>query len=480
MSEYLKHRQLVVARRSQFELIAAEDRAHILEGLLIALNNLDEVIDTIRKSPDVDTARQRLIKKFKLTEIQATAILDMQLRRLAALERKKIEDEYAAIKAKIDYLTDLLGDPQKILDVIANELKEVKKTYSDERRTTLIKGKVGEFSEEDLVAAEDVVVTITQSGYIKRMPPSSYRSQRRGGKGVSGMTTKDGDAVHHILTANTHDNLLVFTNKGKVFKLKVFELPTGSRQAKGQAIINIIQIEQDETIQSIIPVSNKLAEIKDKYITLATRNGNVKKTAVSQFQNIRLTGIIAVVLKGDDQLVWGDITTGDRDILLVTYKGKSIRFSETQIRSTARDTKGVMGIRLQKDDYVVAVEAIDTKHKPPEDKRRRFFHDLLIITEKGMGKRTPFNEYPSQKRGGMGVKVANLSGKTGNLAAALSVTQNVDQILITTKEAQIIKLPLKNIPQLKRPTQGVILMRFAKPSDHVVAATAVERDEDAL
>jgi DNA gyrase subunit A len=229
LNEYVKHRQLVIARRSQYELLAAQERAHILEGLLIALDNLDEVINIIRNSPDADIAKSRLTKKFKLSDPQATAILDMMLRRLAALERKKIEDEYAAIKAKIDYLISLLKDPQKILEVILEELKDIKKTYQDERRTQLVRGKLGEFSEEDLVAAEDVVVTLTQSGYIKRMAPSTYRSQRRGGKGVSGMTTKEGDAIHHILTANTHDNLLVFTNKGKVFKLRVFELPTGSK-----------------------------------------------------------------------------------------------------------------------------------------------------------------------------------------------------------------------------------------------------------
>lgn len=476
--EYVKHRQLVIVRRSQYELLSAQERAHILEGLLIALDNLDEVISIIRNSPDADTAKVRLMKNFKLSTIQATAILDMQLRKLAALERKKIEDEYAAIKAKIDFITGLLENPDKMLDVIVDELKEIKKNYNDERRTKLIRSKLGEFSEEDLVPAEDVVVTITQSGYIKRMPPSSYRSQRRGGKGVSGMTTKEDDTIKHILTANTHDNLLVFTNKGKVFKLKVFELPAGSRQSKGQAIINLINIEQGERLQNIIAVSSKLADIKDKYIALATKKGLVKKTAVSQFQNIRTTGIIAIILNEDDQLVWGDITTGERDLLIVTHQGKSIRFNETEIRSTARDTKGVKGINLKKDDYVVAVEAINVKVKPPTDKRRRFFRNLLIITSKGMGKRTSFDEYPKQKRGGQGVKVANLSPKTGNLAAALAVTQNTDQILITTKAAQIIKLPLKNIPQLKRPTQGVILMRFGKKNDHVVAATAVDIEEE--
>lgn len=478
LTEYIRHRQLVIAKRSQYELLSAQERAHILEGLLIALNNLDEVIETIRRSPDADVARTRLMNRFKLTEIQATAILDMQLRRLAALERQKIEDEYAAIKAKIDYLTALLKSPEKMIEVIGEELQELKAEYPEPRRTRLIKGGLGEFSEEDLVAAEEVVVTMTESGYIKRMPPNSYRSQRRGGKGVAGMTTKEDDTVTHILTANTHDNLLIFTNKGKVFKLRVFELPTGTRQAKGQAIINLINIEQDETVQSIIPVSSKLEEIQDKYIALATRQGIVKKTAVKEFQNIRTSGIIAIILNDGDHLVWGDITNGSRDLLMITHHGKSIRFGEKQIRSTARDTKGVKGINLSKGDFVVAVEAIDTELERPEDKRRRFFHDLLVITENGMGKRTPVNEYPGQNRGGQGVKVANITGRTGNVAAALTVDHKIEEILLTTQSGQIIKLPLRNIPQLKRPTQGVILMRFAKKGDQVVAAAAVEAEEE--
>lgn len=364
-----------------------------------------------------------------------------------------------------------------MLSLLLDELKLIKEKFGDERKTRVIKAKIGEFSEEDLVPKEDVIITVTHSGYIKRMPPGTYKSQQRGGKGVTGMTTKDDDAVKSLITASTHDSLLIFTNKGKVFKLKVYELPTGSRQAKGQAIINLIAIEQGESIQSIIPVSDKLEDIKDKYIALATKEGTVKKTAVSQFQNIRSTGIIAIILNDNDEVVWGDITPGNRDLLLVTYFGKSIRFPETQIRDTARDTKGVRGILLQKGDYLTSVEAIDSEVKPPDDKRKKFFHDLLVITQKGMGKRTPVTEYPVQNRGGQGVKVMNLSPKTGNLAAAFAVKENVDQIFITTKFAQMVKLPVQNIPQLKRPTQGVILMRFAKNGDSVVAATAMEKDE---
>ncbi len=476
LTEYIRHRQLVITRRSQHELLAARHRAHILEGLLVALNNLDDVIDTIRKSKDVDTARTNLMKKFKLSEIQATAILDMQLRRLAALERQKIEDEYKAIKARIDFLVDLLNNPVKVLSTVSEELKEIKEKYKDARRTKLVKGKLGEFNEEDLIAPEENIIAITESGYIKRMPLDTYRSQRRGGKGVVGMKTKDEDPVAKILTANTHDNMLIFTNFGKVFKLKVFDLPEGSRQAKGTNIINLINIDQNELVQSIITASSKLEDIKDQFITLATKKGLVKKTPIKLFQNIRVSGIIAIQLNDGDELVWGNVTNGKKDIILITHLGKSIRFGETQIRPTSRDTKGVKGISLKKDDYVMAVRQLEPNPNKPEDKRKKFFHDLMIITQKGYGKRTPFDQYPTQNRGGQGVKVANLTPKTGNIAAALSVNQNVDQVLITTIEAQVIKLPLKNIPQLKRPTQGVILMRFGKKGDGVVAAATIEKE----
>lgn len=478
LTEYVHHRQLVICRRSQYELIAAQDRAHILEGLLIALDHLDEVINTIRSSPDAEVAKERLMTKFKLSERQAVAILDMQLRKLAALERKKIEDEYKELQAKIEYLIGLLSDATKMLVVIGTEIKELADMYGDERRTKLIRSKIGEFSEEDLVPLEPCIITMTESGYIKRLPPSTYRTQRRGGKGVTGMATKEDDAVTHILSASTHDNLLVFTNKGKVFRLKVHELPSVSRQAKGQAIINLINIEQDEQVQSLITVSSKLEDIKDQYICLVTANGTVKKTAVSEFQNIRTSGIIAIILEEKDNLVWSGLTNGKTDLLLVSYTGKSIRFSEDQIRSTARDTKGVRGILLKSDDHVIAVESIDPNPIIPEDKRKKWFHDLLVISEKGMGKRTPYTEYPAQNRGGQGVKVMEVTPKTGNLAAAVGVDQTIESIIITTKEAQIIKLPLKNIPELKRPTQGVILMRFAKEGDQIVAAAPVEEGEE--
>lgn len=472
LREYVSHRQIVVAKRAQYELRTARARAHILEGLLIALDHLDEVIDIIRNSPDADVAKSRLMTNFKLSELQAIAILDMQLRRLAALERKKIEDEYKAIKERIKELVTLLNDPNQMLEVIVNELAELMKKYGDERRTKVVKSKIGEINEEDLIASEDMIVAVTKSGYIKRVPINTYRSQRRGGQGVSGMTTKVEDSLMYLLTANTHDNMLIFTNQGKVYKLKVYEIPEGSRQAKGQAIVNLINISQDENIKAIITTSDKLADLKDQYVTLATKNGMVKKTSASEFQNIRTSGIIAITLKDGDELVWGKMSKGTDDILMVSRNGKAIRFHETDIRATGRDTQGVRGIKLKKDDYVITAAAIPEELPKPEDGRKRFFYDLLVITENGIGKRTDIEAYPTQKRGGQGVTTAKLSAKTGKLACAVIVTQMNKDVVITTTKAQVIKLPIKNIPQLKRPTQGVILMRLPGKDDKVVAVTA--------
>lgn len=476
---YVSHRQLVVISRAQFELRTARARAHILEGLLIALDHLDEVISIIRNSPDAEQAKSRLMERFGLSELQAVAILDMQLRKLAALERKKIEDEYQAIKERIKELVTLLTNPAQVLGVIKTELNELIDRYADPRRTKLVKSKVGEIREEDLVAAQEMIIAVTKTGYIKRMPLGTYRSQRRGGQGVSGMTTKQEDSLAYLLTANTHDNLLIFSSLGKIYKLRVFEIPEGSRQAKGQAIINLINLTQGEQIRAIVPATDKLESMADKYIVLSTKKGLVKKTSVKEFQNIRTSGIIAIVLKDGDELVWGSLTGGQQHIVLITSGGKSIRFAETDIRSTARDTQGVRGILLKGDDYVVAAESIPSKPQKPEDKRRKFFLDLLLISQRGIGKRTSVDDYPLQKRGGQGVMAAKISPKTGNLACAQLVTQEHKEIVITTTKAQVIKLPLRNIPQLKRPTQGVILMRMSDKDDLVSAVTSTKDEDEA-
>lgn len=477
--EYINHRYLVVKRRTKFDLTAAKARAHILEGLRICLNHLDEVIETIKKSKDADEAKKNLMAKFGLTEIQSTAILDMQLRRLAALERQKIEDEYKAVMELIDHLMDLLFNPEKILKSIENELKEIKAKYLDERKTKIFKRRAEEFSEEDLVPNEEELIIVSAAGYIKRAAKSTYRTQKRGGKGVTGMTTKEEDEIAYLLSANTHDHILFFTNKGKVFRLRVWDLPEGSRQAKGQAIINLINIEQGETLQSILIVSAKSSDEKPKFLFMVTKNGTVKKTTISKFENVRSSGLIAIKLEPGDELCWAKTSFGHDHILLISHEGKSIRFSENDVRPTARDTQGVRGISLKKEDFVVGMEVLPAKIKQPADKRKRIFHDILVVMERGLGKRTDFSEFPLQKRGGMGVKVAEVTPKTGKVVCSQYVDESIEQIALTSKQAQVIKLPLRNIPRLGRATQGVILMRFDKGSnDSICAVTYLKKDEE--
>jgi len=473
--EYTRHRQLVIIRRSQFELKNAKARAHILEGLLKALDHIDEVIETIKKSPDAEQAKLNLISKFDLSELQALAILEMQLRRLAALERKKIEDEYNDLIQKIKELIIILLAPNKILHIIKEEIILLQKEYGDNRKTKIIKTPAGVFSEEDLVADEDCIVTLTKSGYIKRMPPNTFKSQRRGGKGVVGMTVKDSDEIYLITSASTHDNLLVFTSKGKVFSLKVWELPEGSRIGKGQAIINLINIDTDETIQSILPISKDAASDKNSFLFFTTRKGVVKRTSFSRYANIKSNGLIAIKLNSDDQLVWVNQTTSEEQVLLVTKFGKCIRFKQTDVRPTARDTFGVRGIRLNSDDFVITMESFPPTVNGLADKRCKVFRNLLVVTEAGMGKRTPLDQYPVQKRSGQGLKVSDVTPKTGKIAGALIVDQDVNELLITTTAAQAIKLPIKNIPILQRTTQGVILMRFGKSGDSIVAVTKIDK-----
>lgn len=471
--EYVKHRQRVVTRRTIFELTEAKRRAHILEGLKIALDNLDEVIATIRKSKTQEDAKNNLISKFKLSDIQATAILDMQLRRLAALEREKIEKEYEEIERLIDKLILILKNPQKVLDIISEELATVKNKFGDNRLTKIYKQKIGEFSEEDLIPKEETLITITKTGYIKRVPRTTYKAQRRGGKGVVGMTTKEEDEILHMVSASTHDTLLFFTNKGKVYGTKVWDIQEGSRQAKGQAIVNILNVEQGEEVKSILPMSDT-----GKNLIISTANGVVKKTDVTQFKNMRTSGIIAIRLDSNDSVVTVQETTGEDHVLLITKKGKSIRFPENNARAMGRATSGMRGIRLEKDDTVIGMEIFPPKHIEYNDKRKKTFRDLMTISEKGLGKRTPLHLFPMQKRAGKGVKAAVVNVKTGNLASEAIVNEKVDQIVITSKFGQVIKLPIKNIPQMGRSTQGVILMRFTDKTDGVAAMTTLEKEEE--
>jgi DNA gyrase subunit A len=470
--EYIKHRQKVVTRRTIYELTAAKKRAHVLEGLKIALDNLDAVIKTIRQSRTQEDAKKNLIKKFKLTEIQATAILDMQLRRLAALEREKIEKEYKQVRKLIDKLTAILKDPKKVLKIVEKELTELKEKFGDGRKTKIYKQKIGDFSEEDLVAKKEALITVTKTGYIKRVPRGTYRSQRRGGKGVTGMTTKEEDEIENIISATTHDTILFFTDKGKVYGTRAWEIPETTRQAKGQAVVNIIDIDSDEKVMSILAMNEKEA----KHLIMATEKGVVKKTKVNQFKNMRASGLIAIRLAADDALVSVHATSGDDHIFLLTKFGKSIRFPEKNVRAMGRATSGVRGIRLNPKDKVIAMEVFVAKPKKPKDKRRKVFMDILTISETGLGKRTPTRLFPVQKRAGKGVKAAVVNEKTKTLASGCLVTEKIDQLVITSKSGQVIKLPLKNIPQMGRATQGVIMMRFTRKSDGVAALATLQKN----
>jgi DNA gyrase subunit A len=464
LEEFLKHRYLVVKRRSEFELRQAMARLHILEGLKIAVDNLDAVIKTIRESKTQDDAKKNLMERFKLSEIQSIAILDLQLRRLAALERQKIEEEYQMVKETIAYLEDLLAHPAKILVVIGEELTKLRQKYADERRTKVYKSKVGEFSEEDLIPNEPTVITLTDTGYIKRQSLNSFRTQQRGGKGIIGMTTKnDEDMIADIKYLETHDNILFFTNKGKVYQIKAYEINESSRTSKGTAVVNLLNIESGEKVQSFVAYG-KGSEAK--YVFLTTQKGTVKKSALSEFANIRRSGILAIKLEKDDELVWSKLSSGNDDILLVTRNGKSIRFPEKSVRGMGRNTMGVRGILIkkdEKDDHVIQMDVIGKDDKS----------EVLTIMEKGLGKRTPVDQFHIQGRGGQGVKVAEVTDKTGKVVTSQIIPLGAEEVIMTSQKGQIVKLEINSIPKLSRATQGVILMRFSDKTDHVASAACL-------
>jgi len=469
LEEYIKHRHDVVRRRSEFELKEARAREHILEGLKIAVDHIDEVIAIIKKSKDADEAKVKLMSKFGLSEIQTIAILDMQLRRLAALERQKIEDELAMIRETISYLTDLLAHPVKILKVVKDELNKLKEKYGDQRRTRVFKSKVGEFSEEQLIANEDVIITMSESGYIKRLPRGTFKMQERGGKGVIGMTTKEEDTIDKIVSAKTHDNMLFFTDRGRVYQVRVWDIPETSRQAKGQAVVNLINIESGEKVTSVLTYSLKKDEQKEsgvKFILMATKHGTVKKSKLTEYENIRRSGLVAIKLEKDDELTWARLTSSVDDILLVSHDGKSIRFSESEVRATARDTMGVRGILFKGNDFVVSVDVINDETKKA---------DFLTIMEKGIGKKTAIRDFPKQKRGGQGVKVAEVKDRTGKVVVSQIVPADTDSVILTSVHGQVVKLPINSVPRLGRATSGVILMRFTDKSDTIAAATCLTK-----
>jgi len=468
---FVRHRENVIRRRTIFDLKGMMMRSHILEGLKIALDVIDEVIKTIRASKNTEDARDNLMAKFKFTDLQANAILEMQLRKLAALERQKLEDELRDVLKTIDSLTAIITKPEVMTAVLKKENNEIIEKYADVRKTKIFVRGLEEFSEEDLVPNEAVLVALTKTGYMKRVAKETYHTQKRGGVGVVGMTTKLEDEIECMLSVDTHDDLLFFTNRGRVFKTKVWDVQEGTRQAKGQAVINLINIIQGETVQTILPIGKNT---KAKFILLATKNGVVKKTSIEKFKNIRQTGLAAIKLDANDQLTWAKLTEGDSQIFMVTKNGKCIRFDEKDCRPMGRQTRGVRGILLKEGDTLVGMDVVPSVI---DKKEKGIFKHLLVVTENGIGKRTDVYLYPSQKRGGIGIKVANLSAKNGKIAAAQVVSENDDQVVLVSKKAITIKLPLKNIPTLSRNTKGVILMRFKSTDDKLSAMTIIDKTD---
>ena len=460
---YLEHQRVVVTRRLKYELRKAEERAHVLEGYLVALDNLDEVIALIRAAADTDEARTALIDRFELTEIQAQAILDLRLRALTGLERKRVEDEYADLKERIAELRAILGDEARIDAVIREELLEIKAIYgkNDDRRTEIVAAE-GELELEDLIAEEDMVIAITRSGYIKRLPVSTYREQKRGGIGVMGMELKDEDYIEHLFVASTHDYVLFFTNVGKVYRLKVHELPLGSRQSKGRAIVNLLPFRQGESVRTVIQTRNFE---EAKYLFFATKNGVVKKTELAAYNTpLRADGIIAIKMREGDELIGVRHSSGDDDILLVSRKGQAIRFHEQEVRPMGRDASGVQGMKLRVEDEVIAVNIAHDES------------DLLVVTENGYGKRTRVSEYPKKGRGGMGVKTVQLTEARGQLVGARVVREGYQVMLISTG-GTVIRMRADDIKRLGRSTQGVIVMRLRDSERVSTLAPVVESDE---
>jgi DNA gyrase subunit A len=460
LQHYVEHRREVIRRRTEFDLGKARARAHILEGLKVALDHLDEVIRTIRESADVETARNNLMTRFTLSEIQAQAILDMRLARLAALERQKIEDEYLSVIQLIAELEDILANPGRVLAIIKDELTELKRKYAGERRTRIVDDSSREMTDEDLIADEDVVITVSGRGYVKRQPIATYRRQHRGGKGIIGHVTREEDAVEHLLVATTHDWALFFTNRGRVFSSKVHTIPDASRQAKGIPIINLpgVQVEAREVPMATIT----LKDFREaKYLVLATKHGIIKKTPLEQFEKVRSSGIIAITLDEDDELAWVDVASGSDDIIIATALGKIARFHEAEVRPMGRPAGGVIGIRLaRKGDEVISMSVVQ-----PDA-------DLLVLTETGYGKRVPLTEFRIKHRGGQGVGLISLEGrKTGNVAAVQQVTELDEELFLISSGGQVIRTETNTINRYSSAARGVIVMRLAE-GDRVVAIAA--------
>ncbi|MEN3005461.1 DNA gyrase subunit A [Dehalobacterium formicoaceticum] len=458
---YLEHQKDVIVRRTRFELAKAEARAHILEGLKIALDHIEEVIKTIRESKTTDVAREQLMTKFSLSEKQAQAILEMRLRALTGLEREKLDDEYRELIKTISYLTEVLRNEKMVLHIIREEILVMKEKYADPRRTQIVRDD-SELDEEDLIAEEDMVITITNNGYIKRLNTNVYRNQKRGGRGITAMTTKEEDFVEHLFITTTHHYLMVFTNKGKVYRLKVHEIPEAGRTAKGTALVNLLYLSGEETVNTVIPVKEYS---EDLFLFMATRQGIVKKSVLKEYDSARKDGLIAIHLDENDELIGVKLTDGTEEIILGTRNGKAILFSEEEVRSQGRTTRGVKGIQLGKNDWVVSMDAVTEGG------------ELMVISENGFGKRTPLNEYSKQSRGGKGALTIKETAKTGPLTA-IKVVKPGDELMMITKEGTLIRINVSDTSVLGRNTQGVTLMKLNSDDKVVAVAKVVSKDDE--
>jgi len=477
LNRFLQHRKEVVMRRTRFDLEKAKERAHILEGLMIALKNIDKVISTIKKSKDREEAKTNLMKGFKLSEKQAIAILEMRLQTLAGLERKKIEDELREVLERIKELSAILRSPEKLKLIIKKEFQDLKERFGDARRTKVVKGKINEITEIDLVPLEDTIITLTQGGYIKRINPATYKIQKRGGKGIMGMKTLQDDIVEHCLCASTHDNIMFFTDSGKVFQTPVYEIPEGTRVARGRGLLNFLEISPNEKVLSLITVpslqtqkeNGLVKEPAGDFLVMVTKNGIIKKTPLEEFKNVRRTGIIAIKLEKEDLLrKVAKLSAGD-EIMLVTKEGMAIRFKEKEIRPMGRPAAGVRGIRLKKGDEVVGLEIISE----PKDKEKKRY--LLVIMENGYGKRSDLSLYKTQGRGGAGVKTAKITPKTGKIVMSFLVEEPLEKedLIVISQKGQVIRIEAKSISLLSRATQGVRIMRL-EPGDKVSSGACLK------
>jgi len=476
LSQFVDHRQKVITRRLKYDLARAEERVHVLEGLAKALKNIDKVIALIKKSKDRENAKDGLMKSFKLTEIQAVAILEMKLQTLAALERKKILDELEEKLKFIKEIESILASPKRILKMVKDELSEIKTRFGDERRTKVFTSRVGEFAEEDLIPDEETIITVTNTSYIKRVNPKSYKAQRRGGKGIIGIKTKQEDFVDHFFACSTHDDLLFFSNKGKVYQTKAYEIPEATRVSRGKAIVNILGLSSEEKISAVVPLrKDKNNNGQTKFLAMVTEKGIIKRTEIEKFTNIRKGGIVAITLDSGDSLKWVKVTNGSDQMMLITKLGQAIRFSEKDLRPMGRNARGVRGIRLRPTpktklkaefvDGVVGMEVIDAtleKTKP----------EVLIVSSNGYGKKTPLEFYKIQHRGGVGVKAAKVTEKTGALVAIRMVTPDKEDLIVTSQKGNVIRTSINSISKVGRVTQGVRIMRLAE-GDKVVSIACV-------